>query len=207
MLGIGAVIAILLLMLQAIRTIVLRRGTPLLEALEGLARMAVITALGVALLNALAVASDALTTEIMELAFGNRDELVDRLGAVLVLDGGTGLTWTAVLLFSLIAFLVGLVQGALLFVRQAAIPIQAMLIPIAAAGQVGSSGSRQWSVRLWTSIVALIAYKPMAALIIAVGFAELEGGNDIADVIRGVVTLVLSVIALPALIRLLNPIV
>ncbi|MCI0687610.1 MAG: hypothetical protein L0Y54_10290, partial [Sporichthyaceae bacterium] len=34
-----------------------------------------------------------------------------------------------------------------------------------------------------------------------------EGGNDIADVIRGVVTLVLSVIALPALIRLLNPIV
>ncbi|XYC23668.1 hypothetical protein ACSHXC_43420, partial (plasmid) [Streptomyces sp. HUAS TT7] len=110
-----------------------------------------------------------------------------------------------VLVIALTVLAVGGIQLVMLFLRQASIPIQALLLPIAGAGQLGGESSRQWLPRLFTAIMVVIIYKPMAALIMAVGFTEMANGSGIVDFIRGVVTLALSVIALKSLLALFAP--
>jgi hypothetical protein len=56
------------------------------------------------------------------------------------------------------------------------------------------------------AVVAIVLYKPLVALILAAGFTQLSSGDSLVDVVRGFVTLALSVIALPAMLRIFSPI-
>lgn len=200
--GVGEVIAVILLMFQGIRTMIQRKGKPLVEALQGLLVNALVAVIGIAVIDALLVASDALTTTIINVSFHGNDKLPERVLAMLLPQAGNPI---GLMTMAVIVLLIGLVQFCLLFLRQASIPIQALLLPIAGAGQVGGEKSRQWLPRLYTSIFAVIAYKPLAALIISAGFVEIANGNETVDWIRGIVTLILSVIALKSLMGLFAP--
>lgn len=204
MVGVGTIIATLLLIFAAMRTAFTRRGHHVTEALQGLLVMAVMTAVGLTLLNGLLIASDALTEQILDSSLSR--DLGERVSAML------GLSVAAfgpvpVILFGVVVFAVAVVQLVMLFIRQAAIPVLAMLLPVAAAGQVGGRISRQWLVRLWTSLLAIVAYKPLAALIFAVGFLETGEGRGFWDIVRGLTTLVLAILALPTLMKVFTPIV
>ncbi|MGW3091659.1 hypothetical protein [Streptomyces sp. NPDC001108] len=201
MVGIGAGIATLLVMFQGIRMIIQRKGAPLVQVIQGLMINVVVSAAGVAVVDALLIASDKLTESILYVGFGG-DDVPDRMALMLLpaIANPMGL-----LVIALIVLIVGGIQIVMLFLRQAAIPIQALLLPIAGAGQVGGESSRQWLPRLFTSIMVIITYKPMAALIISVGFTEMGNGKGILDFIRGIVTLALSVIALKSLLALFAP--
>jgi hypothetical protein len=56
------------------------------------------------------------------------------------------------------------------------------------------------------AVAAIVLYKPLVALILAAGFTQLSSGESLVDVVRGFVTLALSVIALPAMLRIFSPI-
>ncbi|WP_331719457.1 hypothetical protein [Streptomyces sp. NBC_01174] len=202
MVSIGAGIATLLVMFQGIKMIIQRKGAPLAQVIQGLLINVVVSAAGVAIIDALLVASDQLTKAILYVGFGGGTDIPARMAATMLPAIGNPMGLLSVALISLV---VGGVQVVLLFLRQAAIPIQALLLPIAGAGQVGGESSRQWLPRLFTAIMVIITYKPMAALIIAVGFTEMAYGNGILDFIRGTVTLVLSIIALKSLMALFAP--
>ncbi|MER6845809.1 hypothetical protein [Streptomyces platensis] len=202
MLGVGTLIAVLLTMFQGMRMIMQRKGQPFVQVLQGLLVNVLVNAVGVAVIDSLLVASDQLTKTIIGIGF-NDHSAPERMVAMLLpamADPG------AVLLMALVVFLVGGAQVVLLFLRQAAIPFQALLLPIAGSGQVGAENTRQWLPRLITTILTVICYKPMAAVIISVGFIEMQHGNGIVDWLRGVVTLVLSVFALKGLMSLFAPI-
>ncbi|ONI48502.1 hypothetical protein [Streptomyces sp. IB2014 011-1] len=202
MVGIGTGIAILLVMSQGIKMIIQRKGAPLAQILQGLLVNVVVSAAGVGIIDALLVASDQLTKAILYVGFGGGTDVPARMAATMLPAIGNPM---GLLVVALISLIVGGVQVVMLFLRQAAIPIQALLLPIAGAGQVGGDSSRQWLPRLFTAIMVVITYKPMAALIISVGFTEMSHGSGIIDFVRGVVTLVLSVIALKSLMALFSP--
>ncbi|MFE9484494.1 hypothetical protein ACFYNM_38680 [Streptomyces spororaveus] len=202
MMGIGAGIATLLVMIQGIKTIIQRKGAPLAHMLQGLMVNMLVSAAGIAIIDALLIASDQLTKQILYVGFGGAD-VPDRMAVMLLpaLANPIGLFAIA-----FIVLIVGGVQIVMLFLRQAAIPIQALILPIAGAGQLGGESSRQWLPRTFTAIMVIVIYKPVAALIISVGFTEMANGNGIIDFIRGCVTLALSVIALKSLFALFAPI-
>ncbi|OII64307.1 hypothetical protein BJP40_00105 [Streptomyces sp. CC53] len=202
MVGIGAGIATILVMFQGIKMIILRKGAPLAQVIQGLLINIVVSAAGVGIIDALLLASDQLAKAILYVGFGGGTDVPARMAVVMLpaIANPMGL-----LTIAIVGLCVGAVQVVMLFLRQAAIPIQALLLPIAGAGQVGGEISRQWLPRLFTAIMVLIVYKPMAALIIAVGFTEMAYGNGILDFVRGVVTLVLSIVALKSLMALFAP--
>lgn len=202
MVSIGAGIATLLVMFQGIRMIVQRKGAPLAQIIQGLMVNIVVSAAGVAAIDGLLIASDQLTKVILQVGFGEGTDVPARMAALLLPTIGNPM---GLITIALVALIVSAVQVVMLFIRQAAIPIQALLLPIAGAGQVGGDTSRQWLPRLFTAIMVIIVYKPMAALIIAVGFTEMAYGNGIVDFVRGVMTLVLSIVALKSLLALFAP--
>ncbi|MFP8906172.1 hypothetical protein [Streptomyces atacamensis] len=202
MLGIGQIIAVLLVMFAGFKAMIQRKGKPLADALQGMLINVLVCTLGIVVIDSLLIASDQLTSAIINVAFQDSDKLSERVIAMLLPNTFNAM---AILVLALIVLLIGVVQLGLNFLRQAAIPIQALLLPIAGAGQIGGERTRQWLPRLYTSIFVVIAYKPMAALIISAGFVELANGNEIVDWLRGVVTLILSIIALKSLIGLFSP--
>jgi hypothetical protein len=151
------------------------------------------------------VAGDELAEWILTRGFASTDELVDRMVAVLF---GPSVTASAGLLFifALVVILVGFVQAILLFLRQAAIPLLALMFPIVAVGQLGPASTRKWLPMVAAAVVAIVLYKPLVALILAAGFTQLSSGESLVDVVRGFVTLALSLIALPAMLRIFSPI-
>ncbi|WP_406300041.1 hypothetical protein OG948_33275 [Embleya sp. NBC_00888] len=201
-LGVGSLVAVLLTMFAGIRTIVQRKGTPMAQAIQGLVIHLVVCITGIAIIDSLLIASDKLTFAIIDTMFQGNANLVMQMERMLF---PTGINVLALLLVSVIALLVGLVQLITVFLRQAAIPIYALLLPVASSGQIGGDRTRQWLPRLYTSVFTVIAYKPMAALIMAAGFTEMANGNAWVDWVRGLTTLVLSVVALKAMMGLFSP--
>jgi hypothetical protein len=80
------------------------------------------------------------------------------------------------------------------------------MFPIVAVGQLGPASTRKWLPMVAAAVAAIVLYKPLVALILAAGFTQLSSGESLVDVVRGFVTLALSVIALPAMLRIFSPI-
>jgi hypothetical protein len=76
------------------------------------------------------------------------------------------------------------------------------MFPIVAVGQLGPASTRKWLPMVAAAVAAIVLHKPLVALILAAGFTQLSSGESLVDVVRGFVTLALSVIALPAMLRI-----
>ncbi|MFE3441375.1 hypothetical protein ACFXNY_34015, partial [Streptomyces sindenensis] len=133
MVGIGAGIATILVMFQGIKMIIQRKGAPLAQIIQGLLVNLVVSAAGVGIIEALLIASDQLTKAILYVGFGGGTDIPARMASVMLPAIGNPM---GLLIVALIALIVGGIQVVMLFLRQAAIPIQALLLPIAGAGQV-----------------------------------------------------------------------
>ena len=197
-------IAILLLIVQGIKTMLARKSAPLVHAFEGVGKLALYGGLGVTVVDSLIAASNALTGAIYQAGFGgaSTSAAAQKMVGYLL---PTGLGDMLLLNVAVIALLVGLVQAGMLYVRMAALPIQVLMLPIGAAGQIGNGSTQQWMPKIWASIFAVIAYKPIAMTILAVGYDELTGSSGLSGAVLGLVTLVLSVLAMPTLTRIFAP--
>ena len=184
------------LLWQATRLVALRKADPALNILQGLLTYLAGSAVGLVLLGTLLRLADDITPWF--LSAGDAEEFRERMGAVLGLQAVTqpGL----VILLGVLIFFVGAAQWVALLLRQGAIIVLAVFIPLAAAGGF-SPATRPWLRRIAAWLLSLALYKPLVALIYAVGFTLVGDGESLHEVMTGFVVLVLSVVALPALLK------
>ena len=64
-----------------------------------------------------------------------------------------------------------------------------------------------WFKKLWGWMFAWVLYAPAAALVYAAAFSLMDTSKDLTGVISGYMMIVLAVLALPALLRLIPPVV
>lgn len=172
-----------------------RRGQPLAELLMGAVKYVAISSLSLTVLSLALSAGDDIAKQLVQNGsnqFG--DSLAKLLGTATLTNPAT------VLLLGILTFLLALIQWVFGFIRQAGILVLASLIAIAAAGQLSTWG-RQWFPRIASALVALVLYKPIAAMIYSVGFKFMGHGKDLSTAVIGVMVIALAVIALPAMMK------
>jgi len=208
-LSIGWLIAAVLLMFQAMQTMAAGRGAPLLQALRGLIVTSLVALVGVGVTGFLLEFSDALATMILgDLA--ENGLLHKNLVSLILREPATrttaGMAVTLVtFLLALLLILTMIVQLVVLLLRNATLPILTILLPIAAAGQVGGGATRQWLPKIITAVAAVIAYKPMVSLIMVAAVRQGRNSTSVSGMLYGLLLFVLSLIAMPALLRAFAP--
>src|SRR6266516_1629409 len=101
---------------------------------------------------------------------------------------------------SVIAIIMATVQAVLMLFRQASLVILAGVLPLAAAGTL-TPATRAWFRRVTGWMLALIFYKPAAAAVYATAFTLIGAGTDPRTLLMGFAMVLLSLLALPALMR------
>ena len=178
----------------AIVMAVSRRGQPAAELLMGAFKYVAITSLSLVVLQGALSAGDDVAKQLVN----NSDKFGAALAKLIGLETLTNPVM--VFLLGVLCFLLALVQWIFGFIRQAGIVVLASMIAFAAAGQLSSWG-RQWFPRIASAIVALVLYKPMAAMIYSIGFTFMGTGHDLSTAVIGVMVIALAVIALPAMMK------
>lgn len=125
--------------------------------------------------------------------------------------GGPVLGSIVVIVLGIIAFLVAALQVVLMVARAGMLVILAGILPISAAATNTETG-KAWFRRCIGWLVAAILYKPAAAIVYAAAF-QLVGtnvfgsGDALIAVLTGLMLMLLALIALPALMRFVTPLV
>jgi len=162
----------------------------------GLLTLAAVTTLGTIVPALLLKTGDAWSSWILQASTGG--QFSQRLTSVLVLGGGAAPA--VVLIFGILAIILSLVQAVLMLFRQAALVILAGVLPLAAAGSMAPL-TRPWIRKITSWMLALICYKPAATAVYATAFTMIGTGKNPRTVLMGFVMLLLSVVALPVLMR------
>ncbi len=181
------------ILVQAVRLILTRKAEPLITVVTGLFRFAIVSALGLVLLQGALRAGDEFAVHVLDGAANNfaflmRDILTDEQ------DAGV-----AMLLISLLAAVLSLVQWLMMMVRQAGLLVLAAMLVLAAT-------NRAWLNRILPWLIGLTVYKPAAALIYYIGFSYLSSpsSNDpggLTTMLTGCMVLLLAVVAMPVLLK------
>ncbi|MEU9756760.1 hypothetical protein AB0D90_27115, partial [Streptomyces althioticus] len=173
------------------------------RAMVGWIENIVLSTLGVSLFALLLVLGDALSAGLVNATFADDGKAYERIVAVLlpaaVSNPITMLCVVAVLL------LIGFIQMVMIFLRQSAIPIICLLIPVAAGGRTGGETTRKWAPTLITSGMVIVAYKPTIAVVMCTGFAQFGHSATLIEWLRGCATLFLAVIAPGPLTKVFAP--
>jgi hypothetical protein len=203
MLPITVLVATLGVLWQAITLTVTRRGEPLTQALRGLATLAVHSALGIVGTQLALFAADSYTTWILGQAiFGSSADPVTSLGTALssLSPATSGAVVVVLVLLNTVVVLGAFIQLLLLIFRDASVVVLSGLLQLAASGST-TRFTAGWLPSVGSWLMALIAYKPIAATVYAAAFAFLAGPGPM-DPFVGVVMLLLALFALPAMMRL-----
>jgi hypothetical protein len=201
--GIGAVVAALLLLGQVIRTAFTHDGSPLATAAAGAGKTVLAFLLTLSVGTAALTASDALTHVIITTTFGSDAELTTRLGGLLTgtTAGSGGLMTAAILLiFGIIGILLVIILWFEMLLRNAAIAILVATSPIAAAGQMSES-TKGWWTKLVAAAMQLIILKPVIALTFAIGLSLTGQSQSIETLLAGMLVLLLATFAWPVVAR------
>ncbi|MEU6190816.1 hypothetical protein [Nocardia sp. NPDC047038] len=115
---------------------------------------------------------------------------------------GTGILFVV----GLLGLISTLIQLVMLVIRQALLILVVAVIPLAAAASGTGPGSQSYK-KLLSWSLAFVLYKPVGALVYAIAFTVMgdEKQTDPQQVLLGLILLVMSVIVLPALVRLVAP--
>lgn len=198
-------IAVLSILIAAGRAAWDGRAEPLRELAKGIVTLTLVTGCGVAAIGLLVAASDAFAQWVVAGALEDGD-FGKTLAAMLALSGLSAPM--AVIVLGFIAFLASLIQMALLVFRAGVLVVMTGLLPLAFSA-AGTETGREWSRRYSTWLLALILYKPVAALIYAASFRLVAAGafsaSGLLKATVGVSLMVVAILALPALLRVLAP--
>ncbi|MFD9684720.1 hypothetical protein [Kitasatospora sp. NPDC059088] len=199
----GLIISAVGLMWQIGRMAVTGQMRHLGQALSGWLQNCLLCVGGVAGVALLLRAGDTLTDGLVDSTFGDTGTATGHIVDVLV----PHVVNPFIVICGLLVLVpVGFVQLVLIFLRNSAIPIQCLLLPIAGAGRVGGETTRKWAPLLIRSILIGIVYKPMVAVIICTGFAEFGHADSVVEWLRGLTTLLLGALAPAALVRIFGPV-
>ncbi|MFC0862408.1 hypothetical protein ACFHYQ_08870 [Sphaerimonospora cavernae] len=193
-LPLAVAIATLSLLAAAAKIAITRKTTPLLDVGTGLLVIVATTSLGVLLPALLLKIGDEWSAWVLNMSTG---DFAKRLTTVL---GLTGASPGVVIVLGIVAIIAAAAQAVLMLFRQAALVVLAGVLPLAAAGSM-TALTRPWFRRVTGWMLALIFYKPAAAMVYATAFAMLGNATDAQSTFMGFAMIVLSILALPALLK------
>ncbi|MFR9769370.1 hypothetical protein [Nocardia sp. SC052] len=197
------------IMFAAARLALAKRGGVAGEAQESflmLARAVFSSMAFAAMITAGTRAGDAFAVWVLfDASRGDFDGVVDRLTAFDT-ETWSSLGTGMLLLIGLLGAISALIQLVMLVVRQALLILVVAVIPLAAAASGTGPGSQAYK-KLLSWSLAFVLFKPVGALVYAIAFTVIghEEQHDPQLVLLGLILLVMSVIVLPALIRLVAP--
>lgn len=173
------------------------------RAMAGWVENIVLSFVGVSLFATLLVLGDALSAGLVNATFADDGQAYERISKVLLPTGITNPI--TVLCVVAVLLLIGFIQMVLIFLRQSAIPIICLLLPVAGGGRAGGEATRKWAPMLITSGMVIVAYKPIVAVILCTGFAEFGHSQTLFEWLRGCATLILAVLAPGPLTKIFAP--
>lgn len=193
------IVAVLGVTWAGIRMALTRKADPLLDVGRGLVAVALAGAVGVKLPAAMLTAGDDFSNWVLDQATAGEagDRLIALAGLSAISSGGL------VIVLALVMMLAGLVQAVLMVFREGAVVILAGVLVLAAAGQF-TRATRPWLGKVAGWALALVLYKPAAALVYATSLAMIGSAEDARTTVVGIVMIVLSIVMLPALMKLFS---
>ena len=145
-------------------------------------------------------ASDAFSSYVLNAATGGQFQ--HRFG--LLLAGTAGVAPGLVIILGIVAVIMSAIQAVLLVFRLGAVIVLSGTLPLAAAGQL-TPRTKPWLWKVLGWELSLIWYKAAAALVYAAGFALIgTPGSGTIGFLMGIAVLLLSLVALPALMKFFN---
>jgi type IV secretion system protein TrbL len=200
----SAFVAVLAIGVCAGRMALTRSSRPAGEAFKGLLILVVASGAGVAAVNALVVFGDGYSQWVLDRS--THGQLGERLALLATVGDTAGLGPGLILIVALLGMLASIAQLGLMLVRVGVVTIFAGLLPLAAAGTSTQTGMDYFK-RMTSWLLAFVLYKPAAATVYASSFLMIGDGQDATSVLAGLFMLVLSIVALPAMLRLVTPMV
>jgi type IV secretion system protein TrbL len=199
-------LAVLSVILGGTRMIWEQRGAPLRDLLRSLLTLTLVTGLGLAVISILVIAADAFSASIIDRATDGKG--FAHAMAILVMTNQTGVGVFILIILGLVGLIASLVQIVLMIVRGGMLVILAGILPTTAAFTNTEMG-RQWFQKAIGWTIAFILYKPAAAIVYAVAFKLMgsSGGNVLLGSITGFALMIVALLALPALMRFVTPMV
>lgn len=197
------VVGALALIAAAVRMVWANRSDPAKQALAGLLRLVVVSGAGLAGIDLLLKAGDALSNALLNAATpagGN-------FGHLAVLSAGAIPEAGLLLILSLVAILASLIQIFLLIARAGLVVVLGGTWPMAAAAS-GTDAGNAWFKKSTAWLLAFVAFKPAASVLYAAALRmTLDSSSSGLVSVEGVMLFALAIIALPALLRFAVPVV
>ena len=190
---------------QGITMAITRKGEPMLQAVRGAWNTALWGAVGIAATQAALRAGDSYATWILQRSIiGESANPVDTLGTKIadMAVPEAGIALIVLVLLLPIILLVTLAQILLMIFREGSVVILAGMLQLAAAGSFTRATSG-WLHKVLPWMLALVAYKPVAATVYATGFA-LMGSTGTRNFVMGLAVMLLAIVAMPALMKFFN---
>jgi hypothetical protein len=200
-----ALVAVASILVAAARMAIRRRGEPGTVMLLGLARLVVVSAAATVIVTAAGKLSDLFSQDLMDSAAAHLGSQgwtgkISTVTMAAAIGPGAGL----LLIVSLLVIFASLIQLMLMILRVGLLVILTGTLPLAAAASMTDWGESWWRKHLgW--LTAWLLYKPAAALLYVSAFQLTQNGKSPVEALSGFALLVLSVLILPALLRVIVP--
>lgn len=200
MLPVTIAVAVAGVILVGIKMVVSGKPDPLISLGEGLFKLAFWTTCGTATVNLFMSASAGFSKWVLDQAAGR--DFGARLSEVFALNGLQNM-FGAMIFLGILGFLSGVVQWILGLLREGSVIVLTGCLPLAAAGQLAGFG-RAWLPKIFGWTLALIFWEPTASLVYFAAFKLIGKGRGPTEVLIGLSMMMLSILALPVLIKLFS---
>jgi hypothetical protein len=157
----------------------------------------------VSAIGLLSAAGDSLATSIMNNATAMAGTGAQSLGQISMSAIGSA---TLVIVLSGLAIIAFFVQLVLLIVRDGLLVLMAGTLPLSAAASMTPVGN-SWFRKNVGWLLAFLLFKPIAALVYGAAILSVTNSTDITGEITGIVLVALATLTLPALMRMVAPMV
>ncbi|MFB7494620.1 hypothetical protein ACFC09_07915 [Streptomyces sp. NPDC056161] len=190
------------LVFAAIRMAIERRGDAGTTALKGIMRVVLVSGAATTVVTAAAGLSDRYSQYLFDLGAKKQLESIGSCSS-----GGIDNAFL-MLILALLLLLAGIIQTILLYIRLGVMIVLLGTLPLAAAASMTDWGAGWWRKHVgW--MVAWLLYKPAAALVMYSGSVLIAntkpGAANASERIAGIGVMLLSAVALPALLKLIVP--
>lgn len=197
-------VGLLSMLLVAAHMALTHRGEALQDAGTGIVRFILVCSCQVPAIALLAGAGDEFSKWIINTAAdGNFDKRVGQVFGTALATGPLGIA--VVFIGCLLAIVASIGQVIAMVARNGVLIITAAFSPVAAAAAIHKGNEDMWK-KLWMWQLAFVLYKPVAATVYAAAFVTIGKGKSATDQLSGLALMIMSVLALPALLRLMMPV-
>lgn len=213
-------LAVASVIIAGIRLAWTQRSEPIRELLRSVLTLIMVSTMGLTVIQLAVAAGDAFSIWVLDNATdcsvaadtGTSSCFGTNVAGMIALTSTSPIGTIGILILALIAILMTFVQVALMVVRSAMLVLLAGVLPLTASFTNTPTGN-QWFRKSLGWLIAFIVYKPAAALIYAAAFklvgtdlfAKDDGG--LWSIMTGMALMIIALIALPALMRFIAPMV